>query len=111
MITRKLIIGLVVLAALTLIVSVTTIVGFFIGDLQLVLTSSKILSLSSLVLMTVFFRSVYNEMYGEEQVKEVRMELRSKEDVEEFRRKLEKELQQYIKEIAEEEELNKEKDE
>lgn len=111
MINRKLVIGLIVLSALTLIVSVTTIVGFFIGDLQLVLTSSKILSLSTLILLSIFFRSVYNEMFGEENVREVRMELKSKEDVEEFRRKLEKELQQYIKDIAEEEEIDKDKDE
>ena len=108
---RKLIIGLIVLAAIALIVSVTTIVGFFIGDLSLILNSTKVLSMSTLVLLTVFFRSVYHEMYNEENTREVRMELRSKEDVEEFRRKLEKELQQYIKEIAEEEELDKEKDE
>jgi len=102
---RKLIIGLVVLAALTLIVSVTTIVGFFIGDLNLILTSTKILSLTSLVLMTVFFRSVYNEMFGGENVKEVRMELKSKEDIDEFRRQMEEHLQEYIKEVAEEEEI------
>lgn len=108
---RKLIVGLVILAGLALLVSVTTIIGFFIGDLKMVLTSSKILSLSTLVLMTVFFKSVYGEMYGEENVREVRMELKSKEDIEEFRRKLEEELQQYIKDIAEEEELNKDKDE
>jgi len=106
--TRKLIIGLIILAVLTMIVSLTTIAGFFIGDLQMILTSAKILSLSSLVLMSVFFKSVYEEMYGEENVKEVRMELKSKEDVEEFRRKLEKHLQDYIKEVAEEEELDKE---
>ena len=113
MINRKLIIGLVVLAAIALIVSVTTIVGFFIGDLNLILNSTKVLSLSTLVLLTVFFRSVYHEMFNsqEEEVNEVRMELKTKEDVEEFRRKLEKELQKYIKEIAEEEELNKDKDE
>ena len=105
--TRKLIIGLVILAVLTMIVSLTTIVGFFIGDLQMVLTSAKILSLSSLVLMSVFFKSVYEEMYSEENVKEVRMELKSKEDVEEFRRKLDEQLKDYIKEIAEEEELDK----
>lgn len=113
MIDRKLIIGLIVLAAIALIVSVTTIVGFFIGDLQLVLNSSKVLSMSTLVLLTVFFRSVYHEMFHsqEENVHEVKMELKTKEDVEEFRRKLEKELQKYIKEIAEEEELDKDKDE
>jgi hypothetical protein len=108
--TRQLIIGLVILAVLTMIVSLTTIVGFFIGDLQMVLTSAKILSLTSLVLMSVFFKSVYEEMYGEENVKEVRMELKSKEDIEEFRRQMEEHLQDYIKEIAEEEEIKEDKD-
>jgi hypothetical protein len=109
--TRQLIIGLVILAVLTMIVSLTTIVGFFIGDLHMVLTSAKILSLSSLVLMSVFFKSVYEEMYGEENVKEVRMELKSKEDVEEFRRQMEEHLQDYIKEVVEEEEIKDNKDE
>lgn len=99
--TRKIIIGLVILAVLTILVSLTTIVGFFIRDLQMVLTSAKILSLTSLILMSVFFKSVYEEMFVN--TKEVRMELKSKEDVEEFRRKLDEHLQDYIKEIAEEE--------
>jgi hypothetical protein len=50
-------------------------------------------------------------MYGEENVREVRMELKSKEDIEEFRRKLDEELKDYIKEIAEEEEIEDKKDE
>ena len=107
--TRQLIIGLVILAVLTIIVSLTTIVGFFIGDLQMVLASAKILSLTSLVLMSVFFKSVYEEMSVN--TKEVRMELKSKEDVEEFRKQLDKQLQEYIKEIAEEEEIKDKKDE
>ena len=98
------VIGLIILAVLTIIVSLTTITGFFIGDLQMILTSSKILSLTSLVLMTVFFRSVYHEM-NDISVKEVRMELKSKEDIEEFRRQLEEHLQDYIKEVVEEEEI------
>ena len=56
----------------------------------------------------VFFKSVYEEMFVN--TKEVRMELKSKEDVEEFRRKLDEQLKDYIKEIAEEEEI-KDKDE
>jgi len=110
MLNRKLVIGLIILAVLNLTVSITTILGFFIGSLDLVLLSAKIMSLSSLVLMTVFFRSVYNEMFGDDNVKEVRMELKSKEDIEEFRRQMEKHLQDYIQEVVEEEEI-KDKDE
>ena len=106
--TRQLIIGLVILAVLTIIVSLTTIVGFFIGDLQMVLASAKILSLTSLILMSVFFKSVYEEMFVN--TKEVRMELKSKEDVEEFRKQLDEQLKHYIKEIAEEEEIKEDKD-
>lgn len=104
MLNRKLVIGLIILAVLTLIVSLTTIIGFFIGDLEMVLFSSKILSLTSLVLMSVFFRSVYAEMFGDDNVKEVRMELKNKEDIERFRKELEEHLQDYIKEVVEEEE-------
>ena len=106
--TRQLIIGLVILAVLTIVVSLTTIVGFFIGDLQMVLASAKILSLTSLILMSVFFKSVYEEMFVN--TKEVRMELKSKEDVEEFRKQLDEQLKHYIKEIAEEEEIKEDKD-
>ena len=106
--TRQLIIGLVILAVLTIVVSLTTIVGFFIGDLQMVLTSAKILSLTSLILMSVFFKSVYEEMFVN--TKEVRMELHTKEDIEEFRRQLDEQLKHYIKEIAEEEEIKEDKD-
>ena len=111
MLNRQLVIGLIILAVLTIIVSLTTIIGFFIGDLEMVLLSAKILSLTSLTLMLVFFRSVYGEMFGDDNVKEVRMELKSKEDIEEFRRKLEEHLQDYIKEVVEEEEIEDKKDE
>lgn len=108
---RKLIIVLIVLAVITFISSIVTIVGFITLDAMLVINSARVLSITSLILMTVFGRSVYLEMFDENNVREVRMELHSKEDVEEFRRKLEKELQKYIKQIAEEEELDKDKDE
>jgi len=111
MYNRKLVIGLIALAILTLLVSLTTIIGFFIGNLDLVLLSAKILSLSSLILMTIFFRSVYGEMFGDDNVKEVRMELKNKEDIERFRKQLEEHLQEYIKEVVEEEEIEDKKDE
>jgi len=104
MLNRKLVIGLIILAVLTIVVSLTTIIGFFIRDLEMVLLSAKILSLSSLILMTIFFRSVYGEMFGDDNVKEVRMELKNKEDIERFRKELEEHLQDYIKEVVEEEE-------
>lgn len=99
---RKLIIGLIVLAVIAFISSISTIIGFIIKDPMLVINSSRFLSLSSLILMTIFGKSVYHEMFVN--TKEVRMELRSKEDIDEFRKKIEEELQQYIKEVAEEEE-------
>lgn len=108
---RNLIIGLIILAVIAFISSVVVTIGFVIKDPMLIINASRFLSISTLILMTIFFRSVYNEMFGEENVREVRMELKSKEDIDEFRRKLEDELQQYIKDIAEEEEVNKDKDE
>lgn len=108
MIKRKLIIGLMVVALIALISSVTTIVGFFIRDLELVLTSSKILSLCTLVLMTVFFKSVYNEMFGEDNVTEVHMTLKNKEDIESFKEQIEEELRKYSEQM---EKQNKDKDE
>lgn len=90
--------------------SVIVIIGFFTRDADLIINTSRFLSLSTLAAIIYFGNSIYKEMNVVEH--EVRMELRSKEDIEKFRNKVEKELQKYIKEIAEEEErINKEKDE
>ena len=100
---------LLVISIIAFISAVVVIVGFFIRDASLVIGASRFLSLSTLCVLSYFGWGVYQEMFTK--TKEVRFELRSREDVEEFRIKMERELQQYIKEIAEEEELDKNKDE
>lgn len=99
---------LAVIYVIALMASLTTIAGFFMRDIDFILTSTRFLSLSTLILLTYFANSVYKEMFSQEQVNEVRMELRSKEDIEEFRRKLEEELRKYVEEIEEQERLDKE---
>ena len=103
------IITVIVAFIIAAISSVVVIVGFFTNNVDMIINSSRFLSLSALGLVIYFSNNVYQEMFTD--THEVRMELRSKEDVEEFRKKLDKELQQYIKQIAEEEELDKDKDE
>ena len=103
------IITVIVAFIIAAISSVVVIVGFFTNNVDMIINSSRFLSLSALGLVIYFSNNVYQEMFAD--THEVRMELRSKEDVEEFRKKLDKELQQYIKQIAEEEELDKDKDE
>lgn len=103
------IITVIVAFIIAAISSVVVIVGFFTNNVDMIINSSRFLSLSALGLVIYFSNNVYQEMFTD--AHEVRMELRSKEDVEEFRKKLDKELQQYIKQIAEEEELDKDKDE
>ena len=97
---------LLVISIIAFISAIVTIVGFFIRDASLVISASRFLSLSTLCVLSYFGWGVYLELFNT--TKEVRFELRSKEDVEEFRNKMERELQQYIKDIAEEEELDKE---
>lgn len=97
---------LLVISIIAFISAIVTIVGFFIKDASLVISASRFLSLSTLCVLSYFGWGVYLELFNT--TKEVRFELRSKEDVEEFRNKMERELQQYIKDIAEEEELDKE---
>ena len=100
---------LAVIYVIALIASVSTIFGFFTRDIDFIINSARFLSLSTLILLTYFANSVYKEMFTQdEQVNEVRMELRSKEDVEEFRKKLEEELRKYVEEIEEEERLDRE---
>ena len=97
---------LLVISIIAFISAIVTIVGFFIRDASLVISASRFLSLSTLCVLSYFGWGVYLELFNT--TKEVRFELRSKEDVEEFRNKMERELKQYIKDIAEEEELDKE---
>ena len=97
---------LLVISIIAFISAIVTIVGFFIRDASLVISASRFLSLSTLCVLSYFGWGVYLEVFNT--TKEVRFELRSKEDVEEFRNKMERELQEFVKEIAEEEELDKE---
>lgn len=97
---------LLVISIIAFISAIVTIVGFFIKDASLVISASRFLSLSTLCVLSYFGWGVYLELFNT--TKEVRFELRSKEDVEEFRNKMERELQEFVKEIAEEEELDKE---
>ena len=97
---------LLVISIIAFISAIVTIVGFFIRDASLVISASRFLSLSTLCVLSYFGWGVYLELF--KTTKEVRFELRSKEDVEEFRNKMERELQEFVKEIAEEEELDKE---
>lgn len=104
------IIGIITALIVAGISSVIVIIGFFTRDVDLIINTSRFLALSTLASIIYFGNSIYKEMGVVEH--EVRMELKSKEDIEQFRNKIEKELQKYIKEIAEEEErINKEKDE
>jgi len=92
---------LLVISIIAFISAIVTIVGLFIKDASLVISAARFLSLSTLCVISYFGWGIYQEMFTN--TKEVRVELKSKEDVEEFRQKIEKHLQDYIKEIAEEE--------
>lgn len=96
---------LLVLGVIAIISSITTVVGFGANNLGLIILSARFLSLSTLILLSWFGYRVYQEMKTD--VREIRLESYSKEDIEEFRKKLDLEIQQYIKNIAEEEELDK----
>lgn len=97
---------LLVLGIIAIISSITTVVGFGTNNLGLIILSARFLSLSTLILLSWFGYRVYREMSVE--VREVKLESRSKEDIEKFRQQIESELKEYIKEIVEEEEKDKE---
>lgn len=97
---------LLVLGIIAIISSITTVVGFGTNNLGLIILSARFLSLSTLILLSWFGYRVYREMNVE--VREVKLESRSKEDIEKFRQQIESELKEYIKEIVEEEEKDKE---
>lgn len=94
---------LAVLCLVAIISSVTVLIGFFIKDPFLIINSSKFLSLSTIVLLTNFGYRVYKERHIVEEEVEVR--LNSKEDIEEFKKQIDEHLQRFIKDIAEEEEI------
>ena len=97
---------LIALSLVAMISAITILVGFFIKDGNLIIQASKFLSLSTIILLTNFAYRVYNEIHVVQE--EIQIQLKSKEDVEDFKKQIDEQLQKFIKDIAEEEEKTKE---
>ena len=94
--------GVVGLLLIALITSITTIIGLYIQSLEMIIISARGLSSSVILLLVRLMYYIWEENQQTQQ--QVEITLKSKEDVEEFKRQVDIQLQDYLKEIAEEEE-------
>lgn len=100
---------LVIMIVISFVSSILTIVGFLYNSESLIIESSKWLSFSVLLLLTKLGEMIYRDSsFGT--TKEVEVTIKSKEDIEAFRKQILKEIELLL-EQAEEEELNKGKNE
>lgn len=93
--------GVVGLLLISLITSITTLVGLYTQSLEMIVISARGLSSSVILLLIRLGYYVYEEIYSTP--KQIEVTLKSKEDVDEFKRQIDEQLQEYLKEIAEEE--------
>lgn len=99
--------GVIGLLLIALITSITTLVGLYIQSLEMIVISARGLASSVILLLVRLAYYVWEETQQPHQ--QVEVTLKSKEDVEEFKRQIEIQLQDYLKEIAEEEEQKEDK--
>ena len=90
--------GLGIIAGIT---SISTIVGFFYNSQTLIIESSRWLSFSVLLLLTKLGEMIYRDVVSVR--KEVEVTIKTKEDIEAFRKQINDEIEKMVKQIEEEE--------
>lgn len=99
--------GVIGLLLIALITSITTLIGLYTQSLEMIVISARGLASSVILLLVRLGYYVYEET--QQPHHQVEVTLKSKEDVEEFKRQIDIQLQDYLKEIAEEEQEKEEK--
>ena len=95
----------ITLLIVSLVSTITVLAGFGLNDVDLIIGGTRWLSFSVFLLLVRLGQYIYEDFTTT--TKQVEVTLKSKEDIEKFRKEIDKELNKYIKQIAEEEKKQK----
>ena len=92
---------LVLVLIVATISTIGTILGFGFNSYDLVIQSSRWLAIASLILLTKLGYMIYEDTVGSH--KEIAVTIKSREDIEEFRKQINEEIEKMLKQIDDEE--------